>query len=144
MSGDSRSPESPRWLPAAVLGLVVLIVWTVTIKYLVPIHWFWAERLAGRSPAAAPVMWDAWPLAHLALVYLLWTRHRLAWVAGVTISAAEIVVVATKFAFFLRAPEPTFWRLLWFTNKLYVMLFFACLLFVLLGPGRRDLRDSAA
>jgi len=138
------SASRPRWLVAAVFGLVVMLAWTVVVKYAVPLHWAWAELLAGRDPGAAPVMWDAWPLAHLALALLLWRRHRMAWLAGVVVAAAEVAVVATKFFFFLRAPELTFWKLLWFTNKVYVLLFFAWLLAVLVGPGRRDLTDSPA
>ncbi len=84
-------------------------------------------------------MWDLWPFTHVVLALLLWQRHRLAWIYGVTLSLAESAVVLTKFFFFLRAPEWTFWKLLWFTNKVYVLLFFLCLLYVLLGPGRRDL-----
>ncbi len=59
-----------------------------------------------------------------------------------TLALAESAVVLTKFFFYLRAPEWTFWKLLWFTNKVYVLLFFLCLLYVLLGPGRRDLRTE--
>jgi len=121
-----------------------MIVWTLVVKYLVPLHWFWAERLAGRETATAPVMWDFWPLVHAALAVTLWRRASGAWAFGVAVAAAEIAVVATKFFFFLRAPELGFWRLLWFTNKLYVLVFFACLLAVLLGPGRRALAPRPA
>lgn len=143
-TAPAAASERPRWLVATVFGLVVMIVWTVVVKYAVPLHWAWAERLAGRDPGASRIMWDLWPLAHALLAGLLWTRHRTAWAAGVTISAVEVAVVSTKFAHFLRAPELDFWRLLWFTNKLYVLLFFACLLYVLLGPGRRSLRPAPA
>ena len=85
-------------------------------------------------------MWDLWPLTHVVLAILLWQRQRFAWIYGVTLALAESAVVLTKFSFYLRAPEWTFWKLLWFTNKIYVLLFFLCLLYVLLGPGRRDLR----
>jgi len=134
--------ERPGWLSAAVAGLGVMIVWTLTIKVLVPLHWFWAERLAGRPVAGAPVMWDLWPLAHAALAVALWRRTRWAWGFGMAVATVEIAVVATKFALFFRAPDLGFWRLLWFTNKLYVIAFFVWLLIVLLGPGRR-LRSPA-
>ena len=115
-----------------------MIVWTVVVKYLAPLHWAWAERLAGRE-ASAPVMWDAWPLVHAALAALLWTRHPRAWLAGVAVSSAEIAVVAGKLALWSRAPDTGFWTLLWLTNKLYVLAFFVALLVLLLGPGRAAL-----
>lgn len=139
----TRTAERPRWLVATVAGLGVMIVWTLGVKYLVPLHWFWAERLAGRELAAAPVMWDLWPLAHAVMAVGLWRRTPWAWGFGVAVSAVEIAVVATKFWFYLRAPELDFWRLLWFTNKVYVILFFACALYVLLGPGRAHFARAA-
>jgi hypothetical protein len=140
----SGARERPGWLLAAVAGLGVMIVWTLVVKYSVPLHWYWAERLAGRPVDAAPVMWDLWPLAHATLAVALWRRTSWAWRFGVAVAAVEIAVVATKFTLFLRAPELGFWRLLWFTNKLYVIVFFAALLGVLLGPGRRDLPPAEA
>lgn len=59
----------PRWVVVTIVGLVVMVTWTVVVKYLVP--------------------------------------------------------------------------LLWFTNKVYVLVFFLCLLYVLLGPGKRDLVEPA-
>lgn len=133
MSGPTAGAAGrPAWATAAVAGLLVMIVWTAVIKYLVPIHWAWAERLAGRE-AAAPVMWDAWPLAHAAVAILIWRGHRAARAAGLAVAGVEIAVVAVKLTLYLRAPEPSLWRLLWLTNKLYVIAFFAWLLAVLLG-----------
>lgn len=133
MSG-SRRPG--RAVVLAVAGLGVMVVWTLVVKYLVPILWFVAEGAAGRAPDAIPVMWDLWPLAHAALAWALWRGTRWAWSFGVAVSALEIAVVATKFVLFLGAPTWTFWRLLWFTNKLYVLAFFVVLLAALLRGGR--------
>lgn len=133
------APARPAWRVAIVFGLVVMIVWTVVVKYLVPLHWFWAERLAGRPVGAPPVMWDFWPLAHAVMAIGLWRGMSWAWRFAVAVSAVEIAVVATKFALFFRAPELDLWRLLWFTNKVYVIVFFAATLAVLLGPGRAGL-----
>lgn len=141
----------PRWIVATVLALVVMISWTLVVKYLVPLLFGLSLALAGEAPggfggggsaalAGAGVMWDLWPLTHVVLAVLLWQRQRFAWIYGVILALAESAVVLTKFYFYLRAPEWTFWKLLWFTNKVYVLLFFLCLLYVLLGPGRRDLR----
>jgi hypothetical protein len=140
----------PRWIVATVFALVVMITWTLVAKYLAPLLFDLALALqgddggsggsgGGGALAGAGVMWDLWPLAHIALAVGLWRRHRLVWIYGVSLALAESAVVLTKFYFFLRAPEWTFWKLLWFTNKVYVLLFFLCLLYVLLGPGRREL-----
>jgi len=116
----------------AVFGLVVMAAWTLVIKYLAPILYVVSERAAGRSPGPAPVMWDFWWVAHLALAWLLWRRHAWARAAGMVIAAAEIAVVTVKFIAYMRRPDLSFWRLLWFTNKVYVLAFFVVLLIVLL------------
>lgn len=146
MNGQPR----PRWLVATVFALVVMISWTLVVKYLVPILFGLSLALAGDAAgggsaalAGAGVMWDLWPLTHVVLAVALWHRRRFAWIYGVTLALAESAVVLTKFFFYLRAPEWTFWKLLWFTNKVYVLLFFLCLLYVLLGPGKRDLHEGA-
>jgi hypothetical protein len=130
------SGERPRWLVVAVFGLVVMMTWTVVVKYVVPLAWFAAERAAGRAPAAVPVMWDFWPLAHLALAVLLWRRHRHAWLAGVAISAVEAAIVVVKLGAWLLAPARDLWSLLWASNKLFVLVYFLWLLAVLLRRGR--------
>ena len=130
----------PGWVVATVVAIVVMIVWTLVVKYLAPVVWFWSERFAGREPAAAPVMWDFWPLLHVGLAVGLWRRTRWAWRYALAVALVESAVVISKFALYLRAPELDFWKLLWFTNKLYVLAFFLCLIYVLLGPGKRALR----
>ena len=117
---------------SAVIGLVVMATWTLVIKYLAPLLYVVSERAAGRDPGAVPVMWDFWWVAHLVLAWLLWRRHPRAWAAGVAIAAAEIAIVTVKLVAYLRHPDLSFWRLLWFTNKVYVLAFFVALLFVLL------------
>jgi hypothetical protein len=133
------SEGRPRWLVAAVCGLVVMVTWTVVVKYLVPVAWFVAERAAGRAPEAVPVMWDLWPLAHLALAGLLWRRHPWALRAGIAVGAAEWLIVVLKLALFLTEPARDLWSLLWASNKLYVLVYFTWLLAVLLRRGRPGL-----
>jgi hypothetical protein len=127
----------PRWVTATVFGLVVMITWTIAVKYLVPLLYVASRALEG-SDEPNRVMWDFWPLTHAALAVLLWRGSRYAWETGVVLAAAESAVVIAKFVRFLAAPEWSFWKLLWFTNKVYVLGFFLCLLAVLLGPGRRS------
>jgi hypothetical protein len=136
VSGDGWRGARPGWVTASVLALVVMIVWTLVIKYLAPLTWFWAERLAGSERAELPIFWDFWPLAHAAMAWGLWRRTRWAWGFGLAVSLVEVAVVGTKFALWLPAPHLGFWRLLWFVNKVYVLAVFSCLAYVLLGPGR--------
>jgi hypothetical protein len=131
--------DRPRGILVAVFGLVLMIGWTVAVKYVAPWCWAIAERTAGHSAAVAPVMWDFWPLAHALLAWALWTRPRWAFPFALAVAFWEIAVVTVKFASFLRAPEWTFWRLLWFTNKIYVLAFFLALAFWLVRRGRQAL-----
>lgn len=139
MTSPARSAD--RFVTASVFGLTVMAVWTLVIKFLAPLLWAVAERAAGRE-AAAPVMWDFWWVAHLALALLLWRRHRQAWVFGVVVAAVEIAIVAIKFFVYLKAPDLSFWRLLWFTNKVYVLGFFLVFLPLLLRRGMRQALTS--
>ena len=122
-----------RFITLAVFGLVVMVAWTLVIKYLAPILYFISLSNAGRPPERVPVMWDFWWVAHLLLAWLLWHRHARAWAAGISIAALEIAIVVVKFIAYLRHPDLSFWRLLWFTNKAYVLVFFSVFLTVLLG-----------
>jgi len=144
MSRSGRVLKPLAWLAFAVFGLVVMATWTLVIKYLAPALYFVAERAAGRPLERAPVMWDFWWVAHLGLAWLLWRRHPLVRIAGVGVAAVEIVIVAVKLALYFGHPDLSFWRLLWFTNKLYVLAFFLFLLAFLLRRGRWPDRDSAA
>ena len=121
---------------AFVFGLVVMATWTLVVKYLAPVLHVVAERAAGRSPESVPVMWDFWWAAHLLLARLIWTRHPLARVAALSVTLLEIAIVAVKFVLYVRHPDLSFWRLLWFTNKVYVLAVFTALLIHLLRrPG---------
>jgi hypothetical protein len=135
-AGPAAAGSGGAFVTASVLGLVVMAAWTLVIKYLAPLLWAVAERAAGRPVEAVPIMWDLWFVPHLGLAWLLWRRHPRAPAAGLVIAPVEIVIVAAKFALFLRAPDWTFWNLLWFTNKMYVLGFFVVFLAGLLKRGR--------
>jgi hypothetical protein len=128
--------KRPAWVTAAVFGLVAMIVWTLVVKYLAPLLWSLSRDLSGAPPEPSAVMWDFWPVAHVVLAVALWRGARRAWEIGVAIAAVESAVVIAKFARFLAAPDWSFWKLLWFSNKVYVLAYFLALLAVLLGPGR--------
>ena len=139
----TRPRAGEGWVTVAVFGLVVMATWTLVIKYLAPALYLVAERAAGRPIEQAPYMWDFWWVAHLVLAGLLWRRHPIARFAGLGVAGVEIAIVVVKLAAYLGHPELSFWRLLWFTNKLYVLAFFLFLLVVLLRSGRWPDRDSA-
>lgn len=119
-----------------------MATWTVVIKFLAPVLYAVAERASGNDAATAPVLWDFWWVAHLALAHLFWHRHRAARWVGLAVAWTEVVIVAVKFYRFLQDPDWTFWRLLWFTNKVYVLAFFLVLGFWLLTDRfRRQLEE---
>ena len=134
----------PRSVVVATLGLVAMIAWTLAVKYLAPWCWFLAERAAGRAPAGVPVMWDAWPLVHATLAVVLWRRPPWAWGFALAVAVAEVAVVSVKFVRFAQAPQWSFWKLLWFTNKIYVLAFFVALAVWLLARGRAALAPARA
>ena len=105
-------------------ALILLAAWTVTIKFLFPIAFAAFEG----SPLLSHVYWDFWWVVHLWLAWALlrWPPYTPALAIGV--SAVEIAIILTKFAFFLAAPEWTIWTTNWFINKLFVL---ACFLLVL-------------
>ncbi|MFL6293391.1 MAG: hypothetical protein ACJ759_21055, partial [Thermoanaerobaculia bacterium] len=105
-----------RGIDLCVLGLVVMVTWTVIVKFLAPVLFYAAERQAGRPIAGPPVLWDFWWLAHLGLAWLLWNRLPLALPAGRGLAAAEVLIALGRLAFYLREPDLSFWGLLWLTN----------------------------
>ena len=54
----------------------------------------------------------------------------------------KIAVVSAKFAHFLAAPEWSFWKLLWFSNKVFVLLYFVGLVAILALRRRHDFDDA--
>jgi hypothetical protein len=123
---------------AAALG--ILVVWTVAIKYALPVA---AARREG-VPLGTYVMWDAWPLAHLALAWTLLRPSARAWHFALGVAVAEILVVGTKFAMFLSNPHWTFWTTHWFVNKCAVLaLFVAMAGWLIWTPGGRALKAAS-
>jgi hypothetical protein len=104
--------------------LFILAAWTVVIKYLFPIGYALAEG----SPPFTYVFLDFWPVVHVWVGWSLLNWNRWTLPLAVIVSVAEIVIVVTKFALFLSAPEWTIWRTNWFINKLFVLVVFVLLL----------------
>lgn len=113
--------------------LFILAAWTLVIKYAFPL----AYALAEGVPVGTYVYWDFWWVVHIWLGWSLlnWQRYTFEFAIGV--SLAEIIIVVTKFAMFLSAPEWTVWRTNWFVNKVFVLACFVLLLGYLLLNARR-------
>jgi hypothetical protein len=113
--------------------LFILAGWTLVIKYLFPL-WF---AVMHDMPAGSYVTLDLWPIVHVWVGWSLlhWQRHTYA--LAMSVSLAEIAIVATKLVLFLAQPEWTIWRVNWFINKLFVLACFVMLLGYLLANMRR-------
>jgi hypothetical protein len=134
-----------RGIDLCVIGLVVMVTWTLTVKFLAPVLFYLAERQAGRPLAGPPVLWDFWWVAHLGLAWLLWHRFPLALLVGRGIAAAEVLIALGQLVLWLRQPDQSFWGLLWLTNKLYVLSFFLFLIVYLSRSGiRRALGERSS
>lgn len=104
--------------------LFVLAAWTLVIKFIFPM----AYALNEGAPLLQYVMWDLWWVAHIALGWSLlnWRPHTYAF--AMVVSIVEIVIVVTKFWFFLSAPQWTIWTMNWFINKVFVLACFTLML----------------
>jgi hypothetical protein len=113
--------------------LFLLAAWSVVIKYLFPM----AYALAEGVPIGSYVFLDFWPIVHVWVGWSLLRWQRYSYALALTVSIAEIVIVAAKLVLFLQAPEWTIWRTNWFINKLFVLACFALLLAYLLLHARQ-------
>ncbi len=118
--------DNAWWNTFFVFSLVVMATWTIVIKFVTPLLYSTSSSTFEGS-AELPIMWDFWWVAHLYLAWALWNYRRDAWVAAALISLIEVIIVITKFFFFALEPEDSVWRLLWFTNKVYVLVIFMLL-----------------
>ena len=125
----SKSPGralSSTWISFLAHFLLILVAWTVVIKYLFPI----AYALAYGLPLTAHVGWDLWPLAHVWLAWALLTRPNYTRLLAIGMAAIEILIIVTLFHRFLSGPDPewTIWRTNWFINKVFVLSCFVLIL----------------
>lgn len=118
-------------------ALIILILWTLSTKYMVPIIWAASQNI----PWNHKVMWDAWPLTHAVLVWGLWMKTKWIWLFGLIISLAEIGVAGTKLLFYLFRFSSDIFDLSWFFNKIIVLILFISLTSYLL-ICRRHFQDA--
>ena len=113
--------------------LFILAAWTLVIKYVFPI----AYALQHGLPAWTFTYVDLWPVVHVWLGWSLLHWQRYTFEFALSVSIAEIFIIASKFAIFLSAPEWTIWRTNWFVNKIFVLSCFVMLLTWLLVNVKR-------
>jgi hypothetical protein len=119
-----RAGEGAGMIPFLAHFLFILAAWTLVIKYIFPV----AFALGQGMPLGTYVMWDFWWVVHIWLGWALLHWRRYTFLLAMLVSITEIVIVVTKFALFLSAPEWTIWRTSWFVNKLFVLACFVMLL----------------
>jgi hypothetical protein len=120
--------------------LIVLAAWTVTIKFLFPM----AFALADGVPITTHIYWDFWWVVHLWLAWTLLNWRSYSYALAIGVSVVEILIIVTKFGFFLAAPEWTIWSTNWFINKLFVLACFSLMLGYLLAHRRRYQAQSGS
>ena len=104
--------------------LFVLAAWTLTIKFIIPI----AFSIAEARGLLHYVWWDFWWVAHLWLGWALLHHPRYLFTLAFVVAVVEVIIVVTKFYFFLAEPEWTMWTMNWFVNKIFVLVVFIAML----------------
>jgi len=131
MASRMEKGQSP-WARFLAHLFVVLVAWTIFIKYLFPVGF----ALASNEPWATYIYWDLWPAAHLWLAWALLAKPRYTRLLAIGMSVVEIVIISTLFSWFLAEPE---WSILgtnWFVNKVFVLVGFVLVLgTALFRPG---------
>jgi len=103
---------------------VILVAWTIFIKYLFPIGF----AMASNEAWATYIYWDLWPVAHLWQAWTLLARPWYTRLLAIGMSVVEILIITTLFIWFLAEPEWSIWRTNWFVNKVFVLAAFVLLL----------------
>ncbi|SHK28290.1 hypothetical protein SAMN05216369_1342 [Marinobacter antarcticus] len=120
LSQNSRSP----WITFLAHLLLILVAWTIFIKYLFPIGF----ALVSNEPWTTYIYWDLWPVAHLWLAWALLAGPRYTRMLAIGMSVVEIFIIVTLFIWFLADPEWSIWRTNWFVNKVFVLAAFVLVL----------------
>ena len=119
--------------------LILLAAWTLVIKFIFPVIY----DAAYGEPLGAHIYWDFWWVIHLWLAFALLTRPRYVYPLALVVSVVEIIIILTKFFFFLKAPDWTIFETNWFINKVFVLACFVTMLGWLVRHGR-DLKNQTA
>lgn len=106
------------WVTFLAHLFLVLVAWTIFIKYLFPIGF----ALAANEAWTSYIYWDLWPVAHLWLAWALLAQPPYTRLLAASMAVVEIVIIATLFIGFLSDPEWSIWRTNWFVNKVFVLI----------------------
>ena len=112
--------------------LIFLAAWTLVIKFAFPIIY---DNAYGH-PLGTHIYWDFWWVAHLWLAYALLRWQPYTYWLAIGVSVVEIIIIVTKFFFYLQEPNWDIWQTNWFINKVFVLACFVVMLGYLWG--RRD------
>lgn len=123
-SSTAEHPDQHRWLDFLGYSLLFLALWTLTINYLFPVMF----ALNYQQHWLANVHWDAWPLIHLWLGWVLLTRQTFALNMTLAIAVLELGVCAFKLALFFSAPDWDIWATNQMINDLFVFTLCSALL----------------
>ena len=123
MTSPGENVQSP-WIRFLAHLFVILVAWTLFIKYLFPIGF----ALATNEGWATYIYWDLWPVAHLWLAWALLARPWYTRMLAIGMSVVEILIITTLFIWFLAEPEWSIWRTNWFVNKVFVLAAFVLVL----------------
>jgi hypothetical protein len=113
--------------------LFILAAWTLVIKYVFAA----AYALAHGETIGTYIFWDFWWVIHIWLGWALLTQPKYLYGLALVVSVVEIIIIVSKFALFLPAPEWNIWRTNWFINKCFVLACFVGLLGYLLRYRER-------
>ncbi|PXX93817.1 hypothetical protein DIT71_03195 [Marinobacter vulgaris] len=138
MTSPIKTVLSP-WASFLAHLFVILVAWTIFIKYLFPIGF----ALFSNEAWATYIYWDLWPVAHLWLAWALLARPWYARMLAIGMSVVEILIITTLFIWFLAEPEWSIWRTNWFVNKVFVLAAFVLVLgTALFRPETLKMRSS--
>ena len=123
MKSPTDNLRSP-WITFLAHLFLILVAWTVFIKYLFPVGF----ALVSGEAWTTYIYWDLWPAAHLWLAWALLVRPRYTRMLAIGMSVIEIFIITTLFIWFLADPEWSIWRTNWFVNKVFVLAAFVLVL----------------
>jgi len=115
--------------------LYFFAVFTLTIKYILPIGWALRQQTSWETFI---YFWDAWWIIHFAVGYGLIHQKRGVWKWALALAIAEIVIIVTKFVLYLQNPNLDFWHLSWLVNKVCLLVYFCVLLAWCFRSGVRE------
>lgn len=130
--------------PVLTMGLVVLAFLVVSVKYIAPMLYYIAERLAQHPIGDVAVMWDFWWPVYLLVAAQLYYRARRAWVLFLIMATLRILWSAVVLTLFFAKPSWDFWNLQWLFYEIITLAIMACGMAIALSAAARDQMEMQA